>query len=160
MKFIVIDMQGYNIPEFFPKELVFWDGKVMKSYCFKPTTPFHQLSEECKRQAKYLYREHHHIHYKVGDTEYQDIYSIICKNLRDVDLVYVKGDPKIKFLTKIYTEMKHKSPQIVNLETVHGSVPKLDKDFTACTYHMSLFCICSVNNVKVLYDYIIGFLPQ
>src|SRR4030065_2196220 len=134
MKFAVVDVQGFCISDFFPKELAIYDGKQMKSYVFKPSIPFHALNEDCKRQVRYLYRNHHGIHYNQGDYYYEDIYSIVYQDLRDIDIVYVKGEMKREFLVKLFLEMKFKSPSIVNLE--YNNVPNLKKtNITECTNH-------------------------
>lgn len=160
MKFAVVDVQGFFTPEFHAKELAIYDGKHLKSYVFKPKIPYDALLEDRKKQVKFLYGNHHGLHYNCGNTNYEDLYSIIYADLRDVDIIYVKGHAKKNLLVKTFLEMKYKSPNIVNLEYVSGNVPKLEKGLTDCTYHSLDICVCSVRNVYLLYNYIINLLPQ
>ena len=160
MKFVVVDIQGYFIPEFYPKELALFDGKTIKNYAFKSKKPLHALSEDCKNQVRYLYGNHHGIHYSYGDTEHDEIYSILCTYLRDVDVIYVKGEVKRSFLIKTYSDMRHIAPCIVNLEHVNGDIPNLKKCSTLCIHHSLEICVCSTNNACLIYEYIRGLLPQ
>jgi hypothetical protein len=160
MRFVVIDVQGFCIPDLQVKELAIYDGKNMKSYVFKPTIPFHALSEDCQKQVKFVYCNHHGINYNFGDRNFEEIYSILFQELRDVDTIYVKGDAKRSFLLKLFSEMKFNPPYIVNLEFCNGNVPKLGKNYTSCSYHNLTICACSVKNALVLYNYIVSLLPQ
>jgi len=170
MKFVVVDVQGYCISssstDFYAKELAIYDGKEMKSYLFKPVIPFNALTDACRKQVKHLYANHHGISYSYGELDYEELYSIVCSHLRDVDVIYVKGHIKEKFLVKIFAEIKQLHPLIVNLEFISApaaasNVPKLDKKPpTQCTYHNLDVCICSVNNAYSLYNYIDSLLPK
>lgn len=161
MKFVVVDAQGFNIPEFFPKELAIYDGRKMKSYIFKPILPLKDLSLDCRRQVGYLFFNHHGINYNSGETNYEDIYQILLEDLRDIDRIYVKGHVKENFLKKIFNEMKITTPYIVNLESVIASnIPKLDKGIVNCSYHSLDVCMCSVKNAYVLYEFLENLLPQ
>ncbi len=166
MKFVVVDLQGFCTPEFYAKELAIYDGKNMQSYMFKPAIPFHELKQDYKRQVKYLCGNHHGIYYNNGELDYQEIYSIVYENLRDVDVIYVKGHSKHEFLAKLLSEIETKRlppPHIVNLEftSAANNVPKLDKKQPIhCTFHSLNLCICSVNYAFTLYDYIVSLLPK
>lgn len=158
MKFAVVDVQGFQVPEFQAKELAIYDGKHMKSYLFKPTTPFHTLSDDCKKQVLFLHRNHHGLFYNYGVTDYSDLYTIISNDLRDVDQIYVKGHIKKSFLDEIYSQSSNK-PHVVNLESSINA-PKLSKDVTTCSNHDLEVCNCSIRNAYILYDYIYDFLPK
>lgn len=159
MKFAIVDVQGFLAPDFIAKELAIYDGKIMKSYVFKPKIPFNALDEDSKKQVKFLYGNHHGVPYNYGNADYQELYTIIYTDLRDVDTIYVKGDIKQCFLIKLFLDMKHKLPIIINLEYSSGNIPKLEKGPTDCTYHNLDICACSVRNAYLLYDYIIKLLP-
>lgn len=162
MKFVVVDVQGFNVPEFQAKELAIYDGNQMKNYLFKPLKPFHDLPTDCKKQVLFLYGNRHGLYYNNGKTDYSELYTIIYNDLRDVDLIYVKGHVKKDFLVQIYLEMKYKAPHIVNLEFARDSanVPKLVMTTTDCPYHSLDVCSCSVKNAYTLYEYIYNFLPK
>ena len=156
MKFVAVDIQGFCTPDFQPKELAIYDGKEMKSYIFKPKIPWRSLPEDSKKQAKYLYGNHHGLHYNYGETAYDDLYSIIYNNLRDVDTIYVKGRIKQDFLVKIFNELKYNSSIIVNLENISSNIPKFQKGHTICSYHDLDICVCSVKNAELLYNCIVN----
>lgn len=163
MKFAVVDVQGFCIPEFYVKELAIYDGKNMKSYLFKPVKPFYMLSDDCKKQVQFLYGNRHGLYYNDGEIEYSALHSIIDRDLRNVDVIYVKGHNKKNFLVDTYSNMKYSLPNIVNLEFIKdgANVPKLPMGVTDCTYHSLEYCICSVKNAFILYDYIYNFfLPK
>ena len=160
MKFIVVDAQGYSIPEFQVKELAVYDGKQMKNYVFKSPIPFHALNEDHQKQVLYLDGNLHGLFYGYGKTDYDEIYSILYNSLQDVDTIYVKGHGKKNFLEKTLSIMKYKLPKIVNLEFVSGDVPKLEKNNAICDNHHVNFCKCSVSNAYILYDYIVSLLPK
>ena len=160
MKFVVVDAQGYNIPDFQVKELAIYDGTQMKNYVFKPHTPFPTLSEDHRKHVIYMEDKHHGLAYDDGETDYDEIYSILCQGLRDVDTIYVKGHGEKIFLEKTLSDIQYKLPKIVNLECVSGCVPKLQKHWLICGSHSLDFCMCSVKNAYVIYDYIINLLPK
>lgn len=154
MKFVVVDAQGYNIPDFQVKELVIYDGEEMKNYHFKPQKPFHVLSDDYRTHVMYLDGNYHGLFYSCGEIDYDEIYSILRKELQDVDTVYVKGHGKKNFLEKTLSDIKFKLPKIVNLEFVSEPVPKLDKSTDICDNHHLEYCMCSVKNAYVLYNYV------
>lgn len=160
MKIAVLDIQGFSIPDFHAKELAIYDGKNMKSYVFKPIIPFKSLQEDYQRQIKYLVGNHHGIYYNYGESNYSEIHNIVCTDLWDVDMVYLKGHVKEDFIKKIFLEAKLNPPYIINLEYTCGNVPKFEKSSNNCAYHSLTICSCSIKNAYVLYNYIDSLLPK
>ena len=165
MKFVVVDVQGYSLPDFYVKELAITDGKELKTYVFKPPISWSTLGEDQKKHVIYMEKEHHGFSYDYGETDYDEIYSILCQGLRDVDTIYVKGRVEKKFLEKNFLEktlsdIKYKLPKIVILKRASKCVPKIQKDMLTCGNHRLFYCICSANNAYVIYNNIINLLPK
>ena len=161
MKFVVIDVQGFPIPEFEVKELSIYDGKEMKTYTFKPKICYHHLPIHHKKTINYIFHNVHGIPYNSGYLPYKAMYNIIQEELEGVDMVFVKGSIKKEFLLCTYNEMNLDPPCIVNLEFTSGPVPKLEQSYSNnCNYHRLEICSCTVNNAHILYDYIINLLTQ
>lgn len=162
MKFVVVDMQGFTIPEFFPKELVFYNGHQLAYFLIKSPIPFASIDDlDIKRQIQFIQGNIHHINYRSGNVDYEDIPEIIKTLIVDenVDVVYVKGAAKHKFLEDL---LQPYNIQVVNTEWTDGC-PKLEKVVPECMSH-TLLCNgkktkCSVNNCKVLYSWLSSLLP-
>jgi hypothetical protein len=61
MSFVVIDIHGFHIPHFVPKELAVWDGHRLRHYVFKEPFPFKYLTEPLQRQVNWLTNHHHRL---------------------------------------------------------------------------------------------------
>jgi len=161
MKFVVVDVQGYIFKSgFCAKEIAVYDGKEVLSWVFKPKISYHDLTEQEMKQVKYCSEKFHGIHYNFGDTDADDISFIISSYLSDVDIIYVKGDCKVKFLTKVFSHLKYNLPSIVNLKNYNGVNFRLEKSITDCPYHNLDICMCSVKNVKDIYKHVFDCLPK
>lgn len=162
MKVVVIDVQGFYIPEFIVKELTIFDGHRTGHYLFKSPVPFRQLSADVKKQVKYLELNHHLLRYNSGNIDYENIYNILEENIIDdvIDIIYVKGSVKEDFLRQFF-DSKDFYPRIINLEEAN-SCPKLQPQLPLCMHHYlkTKICICSLNNVRFIYNYVIQNLPK
>ena len=127
---------------------------------FKPKISYHELAEHKKKQIKYCFKRHHGIHLNFGNTDPDDISFIISSFVSDVDIIYVKGDCKVTFLTKVFLHLKYKLPSIVNLKNNNGINLRLEKSNTDCPYHNLDICMCSAKNVKDVYKYVFDCLPK
>lgn len=152
MKFIVLDMQGYIINKrFTAKELAIYDGKHLKSFLFKSPIKYSSLYSADRKTAAYLYNNVHGIPFDSGDVEYEQIEDILQQNLKDIDLVFVKGQAKLEFLKQYLADFI----RIFNLENDNtGQVPKLGPSEDNCDNHTFKSCNCSSRNVEVLFEYI------
>ena len=61
----------------------------------------------------YLDGNYHGLFYSCGEIDYDEIYSILRKELQDVDTVYVKGHGKKNFLEKTLSHIKFKLPKLL-----------------------------------------------
>lgn len=160
MKFIVVDIQGFCIPEFTPKELVLYDGYQTNYYLFRPSCSFSCLPDDVMKQVKFLQGTHHCIPYNSGHVALDDIPDIFRTHIIDegVDRVYIKGQLKRTYLEQFLpTDIT-----IINLEDV-WDCPKLKRGVPLCMNHLikvyNKSCICSLNNAILLYDFVINKLP-
>lgn len=154
MKFVVLDTQGYFSTDFQVKELVIYDGKLYRSWVFKPKILHRDLNEAQKKEVNYVFHNIHGIPYNAGYLDYGQLYQVLQDNLKDVDTVYVKGHVKKDFLIKTYIEKNQDPPNIVNLEL--SDAPKLEYSLTNCKHHRINISSCSIKNVFVLYNYIVS----
>lgn len=165
MKFIVLDVQGFNVPEFTPKELVMYNGHQFGYFLFKPPKSFHSLDVDSAKQVKFLQGIHHCLEYNSGNICLQELPAIIRRHIidEDVNRVYVKGSIKKKFLQEALRTCNPETPiTVIDLENV-AECPNLTKDLPLCVNHNIIYkkkCICSMNNCVLLFNWLMGLLPQ
>lgn len=151
--FLIIDIQGFNIPQFTPKELCYMDSNRSKfgHFLFKPAVvSFQQLSSFEKKQIRWLQNNYSHIEYSSGNVAYEDM-DIILKNIcHSYNKIYVKGHQKYDFVKKF-------TNNVINLERYDG-VPNFEKTITPCSYHKNNGqpSMCAKNNVELMYEYLCG----
>lgn len=168
MRFIVCDMQGFCIPEFFPKELTFFDGYHMSHFFIKSPRTKTSLMHEVKRQVNYLERHLHYLNFDEGHIELESVPGII-KNLlmngssirQDHLKIYVKGHQKHQYLQKIIQSDEELSSfvEVINIEYIE-SCPRLIPADPMCTHHNIIHspngkCKCSMNNVNLLFYWLL-----
>lgn len=162
MKFVTVDMQGFNIPEFFPKELVIYDGRRTSHFIVRSPVPLLSIEDPAIiRQIKYCQRYVHGLHFEAaGDVDYEDVGSILRSHLQNVDVVYVKGSAKKNYLLKVFNGL---DIDILNLEQTPGC-PKFEKQMPACPHHAIVSedgtTRCAVNNCQLLYTWLLSLLPM
>lgn len=101
----------------------------------------------------------HGLPYWSGDVAYEDLRAILKTHLQNVDVVYVKGSDKEKFLLKMLEGMPL---DIINTEHTIDC-PKFEKQPAACLNHTLLNVNtrtkCAINNSRILYSWITSLLP-
>lgn len=163
MKWIVVDIQGFNHPEFYPKEISFINEQQQNAhYLLKPPVPYSTLSDDVKKQVRFLERHHHGLKYSSGCITDTDFDEILRNHLIDVEIVYVKGYQKHQFLEKRLSNLLRETPSVVNLEFSDLElVPNLCKDLPYCFNHTdNKKYMCSLRNVFKLYNYLLIALPK
>lgn len=160
MRFLTVDVQGFMLPEFVPKEIALYDGARTAHYVFKPTRPYHLLEKDVKLQVKFVEGNVHCIRYSSGYTDVEELYRIfkdfIMVSSGESVNVYVKGAVKKQFLDNL-NDMDFVS--IINMELNDGC-PKLENQVPMCSNHHREKCKCAVNNSYQLYNWIYSLLPQ
>lgn len=165
MKFVIVDVQGYRDKNFIVKELCIFDGYIKNTYLFKPPFPYEDLSPTMRSEVNYMERCHHKIKFSSGLIPYNTLDEILTRDIIDneVDIVYVKGDIKEKFL-KNMLGINH-NITIINLEKNLGeeeSMPILKKSYRPpCLNHgNNKECFCAMENCIILYYWILSSLPK
>lgn len=170
MKFVVVDMQGFNIPEFVVKELAIFDGSRTAHFLFKPAKPWSSIEDQdVKNSIRYLQNFVHCLNYTYGNIEYEYLPTILRKYLIEegVDRIYVKGDQKKTVLQDFfntYCDSEESSHiEIISTDTMHDC-PNMVSEKPLCMNHIvkshTRRCKCSVNNCKILYNWIANQLPN
>jgi hypothetical protein len=152
MVFAVIDIQGFRVPEFVPKELAIFDGRHMAHYVFEPPYSIDQLTFNQQRSVRWLENNYHQLRWTDGDVKLSRLKPVLDRIRDNYDEVYCKGAMKREFLYTYFGE---------NF-TIHDlrDAPYLrekPKDMakylnTDCMYHKR--GMCALSNVKVFYNYI------
>ena len=146
-EFICIDIQGYTIPEFIPKEMTIINQQGdVHNYLFN-SPPLANIASKYRHCIKWLDRYHHGISWRRMGILWNP--TVIFGEFPSV-VVYVKGHQKAQLLSRYYDN-------VINLEFVEG-VPKYAKTSYYCTQHDECGAAwsCSYVNTKLLYDYIIN----
>lgn len=156
MKFIVIDFQAFNTPAVTVKELAIFDGETMHEYLFQAPKPLYAIEDQgLLKQIRFLQAYHHCLKYSSGHVPYGALDEILNLHLQGVHRIYVKGAIKEGFLRD---KVPH-SIEIINVEYLEDC-PKFEKQITCMNHIRGIKCICSKNNCKTLYAWIISFLPK
>lgn len=146
MEVAVVDLQGFQLDngDFIVKELAIRIDQQLNHYLFKPPMPFHKLSANERRTARYAERKIHGLRYSRGYVEYTELLNILHDI--NVESIFVKGHQKHRFLLKCQLR-----PEIVNLESSMAQ-PKMDIHIPACLNHSQGYFRCSINYVNILYN--------
>lgn len=170
MKLIVVDIQGFNVPDFHPKEISFVSGDQHAHYLIKPLIPYDTLSYDIRKQINYLELHHHGLRYSDGYISDNDLNEILRNHLLNVGAltVYVKGYQKKEFLEKRLHALGSTTitsiPSIINVEQLDGEVPKFTKDLPYCLNHCNNNNynnkMCSLRNAFKLYYWLCSSLPK
>jgi hypothetical protein len=143
IKILVVDIQGFKLEKnkFIPKELAAYDGKQFSHYIFNPPFSFNHLSKELKQQAEWLMKNHHCIDWNEGFTPHHQFKSILNRLTLNVDIIYVKGGEKKKYLPLEKISIMEFEEQ-----------PALKPQKPMCFYHSKPECMCALTNVFQLYN--------
>ncbi|KAJ8939269.1 hypothetical protein NQ318_015227 [Aromia moschata] len=99
---------GFNLPEFYPKEIAIMSAKHTAHYLLKPPFPYNTLTVELKKHVKYLEQSHHNLKYSDGYIDYNMLDTILQNDLLNADIVYVKGHQKEEFLKKSLLSLRRR----------------------------------------------------
>lgn len=165
MTFTVVDMQGFNLPQFHPKEISFVTGDQHAHYLIIPPLPYDALSNDIRKQINYLELRHHGLRYSSGYVSDTDLNEILRNHLlKEGGMVYVKGHQKKEFLEKRLHALGSTTtvmPSIINAEQLGEDVPKFTKDLPYCLNHFNNNNkMCSLRNAFKLYNWLCSSLPK
>ncbi|KAJ8981580.1 hypothetical protein NQ317_002608 [Molorchus minor] len=113
MKLVVVDMQGFNLSDFYPKEISFVNGQQNTHYLLKPPVPYRTLSGDVKEQVKYLESNFHGLKYSSGYVSGDDLNEILRNHLLNSNVDFVELKESIEFYEeKLYMFSSFKSLNI------------------------------------------------
>lgn len=140
---LIVDVQGFHVPDFVVKELAILsrDGQKLYHFIVKPPFPYKNLSKTARNNVAWLHHNHHGFSWEDGYVEYGEIQNLINFLLKSALKIYVKGDLKKKFVEQYCKE------NIINLEE-KPSMKKF-KPEKICFAHAPPH-VCSLHNVHVI----------
>lgn len=166
MKFVAIDIQGFDIPEFVVKELAIFDGTRVGYFLFKPSKPWSSIEDEnIKNNIKYLQNYAHCINYSSGYIEYDELPHVLKKYFieQDIDRIYVNGMQKKIFLEDFLTSCELQHIEVIATDWMQDC-PLMLSERPLCMNHTlkshTKKCLCSVNICQTLYNWIVNKLPS
>lgn len=126
---IFIDLQGFrsNSNQFIVKEvaIVYSDNEVF-SFIVKPPYKFECLTAEKQKQARWLTKRFHGLHWSDGTVPYSTVKQILWENVKDLD-VCVQGMEKKKWLEHILER------EVFNIQEITSTNLKiLEKQYPNC----------------------------
>lgn len=151
---LVVDIQGFNIPSFTPKEMTISDGERTSHFLFKPPFPFHELEPNLQRQAAWISKFRHGLRWQSGFVDLSEIDNILLQATDRDNVIYCKGSIQTQYLRQHTSVPVHDvdlQDILVNGTVVVAPLPPLAPP---CFAHFLNNCLCSLNNVILLYDHL------
>ncbi|XP_024942339.1 uncharacterized protein LOC112494574 [Cephus cinctus] len=158
MEFIV-DVQGFKKPsnEFVLKELsvigVDTNFSEPATFLFQPPCPWKHLPAKYKSINLWLERNFHGISWSAGEIAYNQARNILRVILQNASKIYVKGLEKKVWLGAFIGRTEH----IADLGDLGcPSLQNLRKNLlTRCSHHHASHFQCSMENVKLLRNWLL-----
>lgn len=164
-----VDLQGFvDNGEFIVKELNYSiysaEKKLIQNhYIFAAPYSWDFVNKSCRRQAKWLLRNQHGIHWSDGSISYDTIPECVLPLLEHNTTIYVKGAQKVEWFQSICNTQNN----CINIEDIGCSIRIRElhncanSDF--CSYHTHLlkytfenvrkFMTCAFRNVNIIADW-------
>lgn len=156
MSIAIIDMQGFkgDFNNFIVKELAVSLSEAENyNYFIKSPFAFNKLSTSLQKQSKWLTKNYHKIGWDYGNDELENVVKFLKTNTLNADLIYVKGEEKLKWISEILNT----NIVIENIENIN--CPNFKSLYK--TYHSIINktkCIhshnCSLKNVICLRNFL------
>lgn len=101
--FVCIDLQGFKTTAntFIPKEISILTDGLEFHYILKSPCTYNQLEDRYKREAIYLSRAHHGLHFDANGIPLEDFVDRTLEHM-DGKTCFVKGAEKIKWLEQMF----------------------------------------------------------
>lgn len=149
-KKVFIDMQGFksNSNEFIAKEVaVVFNNDEFINFIIKPPYNFNNLSPQKQKEAHWLTKNYHHLHWNAGSVSFSSVCRFLKTNLRYFK-VYVKGVEKRQWLEKMMQRNIFNTEDIgcINLKQMNRKYPN---NFH-CNFHKYGGGVCALRNVLLL----------
>lgn len=148
---LVVDIQGFNIPHFVPKEMAITDGDHTSHYLFRSPCPLTDLPLNIQNKVISTGRFDHGLKWNEGFVNLSQISAILTQATRRDHIIYCMGSEVAEYLK-----------QHTNIEIVDASqLPELS-DFTfnrvrpPCFSHTLNFAQCCLSNVCYLHTELVN----
>lgn len=165
MRIASVDIQGFDLEEFTPKELTIRVGKQINHFLLKPSQSYQSLTSKQRSTVNYVENHIHGLKFSNGYIDFHNLDAILRDHLSDVDVIYVRGSQKSNFLIQKFTYWSSNVPNVVNLEDYDGTSwnpPKLTNNVPpSCMNHkLGLNYNCTINNVEIINKWLLSLFPQ
>lgn len=148
----IIDIQGFRGPndKLIVKEIAILRGCSHHHFIITPPFDFKHLPTTLKRQAKWLYQNHHGLHWNGGFTKYNKVEEFLRDNIIN-HIVYVKGDEKLQWIKRLLNE----NVEVINVENINcPNFKELKRLFPSETRCLSHSKCCALQNVFLINNFV------
>lgn len=165
LNYVIIDIQGFkgNNNEFIVKELaILIDEYICYNFIIKEPYDFFKLMPHMQRQAKWLTKNHHGLHWANGTSTLSNVRKFLEENLYEQHTIFiVKGVEKKQWIAKYILNGKN-AYHVLNVEDFGcASFKNLYKqchDLKPCNHHQQNNYlrnkVCALVNVKLIYNFL------
>ena len=100
MESYVVDIQGFQAPDFLPKEIcvVAVHSTFIRHRIIRPPTCYDRLSPRLRKQVDFVTQHIHGLDWDLGYTLESDALELLKNTLKNADKVYIKGSERVKYL--------------------------------------------------------------
>lgn len=145
---LVVDLEGFMVPQFIPKEMAITDGERTAHYVFKPPFPFRELEPRHQCAVKYFTKNRHGIPWHTGSVDVSEIGSILRHVGERDKVIFCKGkvlECYLKQHTKLRVLNMDNDSKMATTEEIQDWKPP-------CFAHNLNMCRCALNTVTYLYN--------
>ena len=150
---VVVDLQGFSEPRnsFVVKKLaILCDGMVKPlTFTFAPPFPWHDLPPAYKRWNAWVACHYTGCKWNSGTIPCDRIEDILNSNLKDIEVIYVKGREKAIWLRTHVKPYHHVIESLENDCDDDDAIPSLRKLSNTCLHYKKYFK-CAADNVRAL----------
>lgn len=149
----IIDIQGFRGPkdQLIVKEIAILRDGNHHHFIITPPFDFKHLPTSLKRQAKWLYQNHHGLCWNGGFTKYQKVQEFLRDKLINCT-VYVKGNEKSQWIKELLND----NVEVINIENANcPSLKELKIMFPNEKRCLSHNKCCALQNVFLIENYLL-----
>lgn len=153
--YFIIDVQGFKRlnNKFIAKEIAILRNGHHHHFIVKPPFNFDQLSPSLRREAQWLYQNHHGLIWDGGLTEFQKVRKYLREKIRNT-IVYVKGVEKTQWLKEL---LQDENVEVMNIEETGcpnlKELKRLNPNEIKCLFHNKC---CALQNVYLINKFLCG----
>lgn len=151
--YFIVDVQGFkgHNNKFIAKEIAVLHNDHHHHFIIKPPFNSNQLSPSLRREAQWLFQNHHGLKWDGGFTEFGEVRKYLRENIQNT-VVYVKGIEKTQWLKEL---LQDENVEVTNIEEAAcPSLKELKRVYPneiKCSYHNKC---CALQNVYLLSSFL------